>query len=927
MLRENVLRLFKARLLAASLLLLGITSAEQVAAQQVTIATGLPSSASSGSSAAPSVVTFCINNTRPTQVTLKGVDNYMSTSNASTVWKLYYSATSLSGTPNVTTWTLIDSVTGPTVTSTGIFALFSALSFPIPASTTYRFALQTTAGIINYGGATVTPNSHTVANIDLYRGNYTIGSSSVGYAGTASSPPFSPRFFCGTVYLDTVAPACSGTPAAALLTTPAMSPAAPLCAGSTKALAASFPFVTGISYQWQSAALAAGPWTNVTGGTGATTLNYTTAPVASTTFYRVGVTCSLSSLTTYSAPYQVLVGAPQPGAITGPPTFCPTTAATYSVPAVAGTTYSWTIPSGWTGSSTTNSITVTPSSATGTISVVASSSCGSSIPQTTTPIPGSAPAPPGAITGSGYVCANTAQTYSVAPIAGAASYIWTLPTGWTGSSTSNSINVTAGTASGMITVKAANGCGQSSATTLPVNILTTLANPGTITGSDTVCSGDMNAYSIAPVPGATSYTWILPSGWSGTTTGTTIQTFAGAGSGTLSVRAYVSCTMSPQSSKNISVVTTVNPTVAISVPPTTLCQGAPITITATPSFPGPSPSYQWLKNGTPVLAFGNTYTTNSLRPGDSVSVVMTSNAGCASRTTAVSNTLLPAITPSVMPGVSINTIPPIVICKGTPVTLTTTSTGTGALPEYQWYKNNVAIPGASGTTYTDAALNHGDTLTISMTTTATCAVIPTAMSNKVGVTVSDPVTPIVNIEVSPSDVLVPGQPLYFTATPIFGGATPQYQWQKNGVDIPFETGNSFTSATLAPGDHISVKMISYEPCANQLQVTSNQIVLKGTLGIGTSGRGAGSVTLYPNPSGGSFTVSASGGAQYSGTQVRIDVLNTLGQIVHHVELLPSANEWKTRIALDGSLANGQYLLRVSTADGSLNATQLFILNK
>ena len=70
-----------------------------------------------------------------------------------------------------------------------------------------------------------------------------------------------------------------------------------------------------------------------------------------------------------------------------------------------------------------------------------------------------------------------------------------------------------------------------------------LANP-VITGNDTVCSGTLQAYHIAPVPGATSYTWILPSGWSGTTTDTSILIFAGTGSGTLSVTAYVACASS-----------------------------------------------------------------------------------------------------------------------------------------------------------------------------------------------------------------------------------------------------------------------------------------------------------------------------------------------------------------------------------------------
>jgi hypothetical protein len=668
----------------------------------------------------------------------------------------------------------------------------------------------------------------------------------------------------------------------------------------------------------------------VTGGSGATTLSYTTGPITANTYFRIGVKCANSNQTTYSAPYLITIGSPQPGTITGLSTYCTGTPEIYSVPFVAGTTYTWTLPPGWTGASSTNTITVTPGplAGPGTISVTATSPCGPvSIARTRSIVPGSAPSPPGTIQGKSFVCGNTAQSYTVPPVMGAAAYTWTLPSGWTGTSTTNTINVTANANSGTITVKAINGCGQSSANTLPVTVISTLANPGVITGHDTVCSGDLHAYSIAPVPGATSYTWTLPSGWSGTTTGTSVQAFAGTSGGTLTVRAYVSCATSPASNKNIAVVTTVHPSVTISAPASTLCQGTPITITATPSFAGASPSYQWKQNGTPVIAFGNTYTTNTLAPGDSVSVTMTSSAGCASNSTAVSNALRPAITPSVMPGVSINTVPPIVICKGTPVTFTTTSTGTGTTPSYQWYKNNVPIPGAVATTHTDPTLSNGDTLSISMTTSATCAVMATASSNRVGVTVKDMVTPIVNIEVSPSDVVMPGQPLTFTATQSNGGPSPDYQWLKNGVNIPFETGNSYTSSTLQGGDHISVKMISYDPCADELQVTSNEIVLKGSLGVSTAAGGAGSIKLYPNPTGGRFTVAASWGAQHSGSQVRLDVLNIMGQLVHHVDLIPSGPSWETQIALDPGLANGHYMLRVSTEDGSMNTTLPFILNK
>ena len=56
---------------------------------------------------------------------------------------------------------------------------------------------------------------------------------------------------------------------------------------------------------------------------------------------------------------------------------------TYNIEPLSGATnYNWTLPSGWAGSSTTNSITVTPDSTGGTIIITASNSCGSSLPQT-----------------------------------------------------------------------------------------------------------------------------------------------------------------------------------------------------------------------------------------------------------------------------------------------------------------------------------------------------------------------------------------------------------------------------------------------------------------------------------------------------------------------------------------------------------------
>jgi hypothetical protein len=70
---------------------------------------------------------------------------------------------------------------------------------------------------------------------------------------------------------------------------------------------------------------------------------------------------------------------PAPGAISGGTTICLGSQTNYGVAPVAGaTSYTWTTPPGWIGSSSTNSIMMSPISGTYIIQVAATNSCGSS---------------------------------------------------------------------------------------------------------------------------------------------------------------------------------------------------------------------------------------------------------------------------------------------------------------------------------------------------------------------------------------------------------------------------------------------------------------------------------------------------------------------------------------------------------------------
>jgi subtilisin family serine protease len=171
------------------------------------------------------------------------------------------------------------------------------------------------------------------------------------------------------------------------------------------------------------------------------------------------------------------------GTITGAANVCQGQTVIYNVPAISNaTSYVWTLPNGATGSSTTNSISVfySSSAVSGSISVSGNNSCGngnsSSLAITVNVLPDVA----GAISGSNVVCQNqNSVSYSVSPINNALSYIWTLPSGATGSSSTNSIIVNYGSSaiSGNIIVVGNNSCGNGSSSSLYITVNQTPATP------------------------------------------------------------------------------------------------------------------------------------------------------------------------------------------------------------------------------------------------------------------------------------------------------------------------------------------------------------------------------------------------------------------------------------------------------------------
>jgi hypothetical protein len=120
------------------------------------------------------------------------------------------------------------------------------------------------------------------------------------------------------------------------------------------------------------------------------------------------------------------------------------------------------------------------------------------------------------ITGSGSLSSeSTTATYSVTPVVGATSYVWSLPPGMTiTSSTGNEIQVSVSSTfvSGTVSVKALNACSESSVHVLSVSKQNSVLS---ITGASIVCifqGSVVESYSVPTIEGATSYVWTVPSG-------------------------------------------------------------------------------------------------------------------------------------------------------------------------------------------------------------------------------------------------------------------------------------------------------------------------------------------------------------------------------------------------------------------------------
>lgn len=597
------------------------------------------------------------------------------------------------------------------------------------------------------------------------------------------------------------------------------------------------------------------------------------------------------------------------GEITGNNLICSSTSAlTYSTPIVDGASFSWTLPYGWTGSSTTNSITVNPNgNAGGNITVTPSQSCGNittrSLSITTV---NSTPSTPGSITGESTICSGSSNlTYSVAPVSNASSYTWTYPAGWTIVSGLNTNNITfnANSSSGSITVKSNNLCGSSSVTSSSISVVNNpLSSAGVISGVPSTIQ--CTTYFPANLTLGTSVGSVTKWMYS-TNGGISYQDIANTTS-VLSINP-TSSTFYKAEVKNGSCVASQSSPVLVNVyspieivnHPQSIntCAGSSKTFSVTAVGDG-TLSYNWQISTNGGSSWGNissnpanysgynsaTLTVNAAAVTSGTNnlyqCVISSSTNCSPVTSLSANLV---VNNSVTP--VINTQPSSrTVCTGSVASIEVTATGPSLT--YQW-QSATSLNG----TYSNISGQNSSRLNISTTSAAVlyyrCLITETCgglnvLTDHVTVTVTASTTASVVIAANNNNVCS-GTSIVYSATSTNGGTNPTYSWYKNNSLISGEVLDTFTSSSIANNDVIYAVMTSNKSCAIGSPASSNSIVNtiltspSITSVVNNSRCGVGSVTLSATASTGTiswFTSSTGGSALSTGTSYATGSIST-----------------------------------------------------
>ncbi|MBL0103731.1 MAG: T9SS type A sorting domain-containing protein [Bacteroidetes bacterium] len=525
---------------------------------------------------------------------------------------------------------------------------------------------------------------------------------------------------------------------------------------------------------------------------------------------------------------------------------------------------------------------------------------------------------PGVIAGAtSGVCRNTSGlVYSVAPVAGAVSYAWTLPNGATGVSNTNSITLsfTNAYAGGFLCVSAVNACGLGAASCVSIPVYATYAStPAPITGPSIVCGPGVYTFSTSST-NASGYNW--------TASGTGVSIQSGQGTNTVQVSissGFISGSLQVSASNcygNSAVRGMLLYGIPTNMNPITgnifVCPGGTTTF-AMNLVPGIT-SYSWSISGDATLVTSSqnaTQTTATFAMGSawttgSVTLTVANSCGSYSRS------------------FSVFSVP------GQPGSITGPNTGLCGLSNVTY--SILAVPGATSYSWTVPAgvsivNNTGLSITVNYTAAFTgsgsICVVP---NNSCG---SGParcygITSRLSIPTitGPASVCKSQSAVAYSATPIAGALS--YTWSVTGGGTITPAGTSatvnFNTTTSSPA---TVRVNANNACgASQPGIynVSVNLACREAQELNTVSDFESSVTLFPNPTSGKADLSF---GLNRNLKVEFKITDIYGKMISQEEInaVEGLNHHNTDLS---NCAKGVYLLTLITSDGESRTMRLIV---
>ncbi|MCZ2356880.1 MAG: gliding motility-associated C-terminal domain-containing protein, partial [Bacteroidia bacterium] len=588
----------------------------------------------------------------------------------------------------------------------------------------------------------------------------------------------------------------------------------PLCEGQTLNLTATA--VSGASYSWSGPNGFSSNQQNPTIG-GVTLANGGTYNVVTVA---AGCTSAVSST--------VVVINPAPTAPTAGNNspLCVGSTLNLTSSAVAGASYSWTGPNGFSSNLQNPTISNVTASNTGTYSLVAiANGCTSSV-ATTNVVINAVPAAPNAASNSP-ICEGGNLNLTASAVPGA-NYSWTGPNGFTSSAQNPTINGTTSLNAGTYSVVAiANGCTSSIATTT----VTINAIPGPISASNNspVCSGNSVNLTATSIQGA-SYSWTGPNGFVSSVQNPILPNVSTADSGNYSVVAILNGCTSAVAVTKIIVNQSAQSTFVASG--NTVCIGQDGTVTISNAQLGATYELRDAFNnsvGTPIVASGTTITINV--PASNLSQPSTSfnvYVSLAQCTTASATPVTIVVNP--LPSLSVNASGNTA-CLGGVSTITLVGTENGVT--YQVIDslgNSVGSPiiGNGGNMVITIPISNlavgPNRFTITATSSSNCS----ATLSAIAIVTVNPL-PILTAQVE-NAVSCLGQNTYVTVRNSIAGVT--YQLMQNGLPIGngvAGTGGDIT--ILVPNGNLTTGLNSFVVQATNAQGCVAQYLTPVTVNV------------------------------------------------------------------------------------------------